>query len=1090
MRLLNVHTLAFHSFHSASTPRYAIASHRWVAGTEAAIKDVEKQRNTESLGYQKVLRFLRYVREHVPGVEWLWIDTCCIDQKSSQEVSEAVNSMLKYYSRAAVCLAYLRDVSHCSLEAFETSEWFTRGWTLQELLAPSLVIFLSNDWNVLGHKGRLDPIDGRSMTIGASLEATITKITSIPPDILHDYNKSKTLSLEQKFTWMEGRTTTREEDMSYCLFGIFEIAIGSNYGEGLENARKRLLKAVTEAAAEKSTSPLLLGTIPETSTADSSTRDLIQKRSTEDSIHMLLKSLHFPQIDSRKDQVITAHQGTYQWSLISSQASDVPWDNMVNWLGERDAVSQIYWINAKPGSGKSSLLKFLDDNLALDQHMVPWAEGLTVLRLRYYFWGPGNTLQHSLEGLMRTLLHQLYQQLDNRFVQYVPHHKWTSAQTSRGTTLKWTVSELRESLRIILSYVSRSCRVLFILDGLDEIDGDEDSRDDLAQFVQELARWHGVKLIVSSRRWTVFQDAFATCPQLRLEDLNYQDIRLFVEGQLQSNARYQQMVAHEPRAVHLVAQLTSKAEGVFLWVRLIIKELFRGIRDGDTYAMLEYRVQSLPSDLSQYFAQLFDSIEPRHRREACIFFQIALQRETEFDSLQPLRLLDLLFVPSATSDFALSPSSDDYIKIFADPSALAYRLDSLLRNLLSRCKGLLDCHFRPGSTDAYFNFENGVHFQDEQAEMSDIERIKLLWGLAPPPTLSRAISTLPPNLVSLLLKHKHVMLDLQVDFMHRSLRDFLLEPSSQEFLASHIGVLFDGRNYLRNVRLTQIRMVLDNGMPPQLTVGLASYFISSLSVATFRRDPRSVLFAQAFEPMIEYVRSAARGDQPWYINSSLDGWDLEGSTFLSLAVDFGLIAYVEQALTSEKIREKRDRPLLDYVLRPRFAGEASYHSVGLQAAAPELVRRLIHLGADPNEEFQGSSIFALFLSFVMSNLDNKGNTDEDVRSEYLSSLEVMLEGGAGLRLSHRELAMHSRHGINGACRNPSLLIFSARWKNLEHTRGGVDTLDLLKRMRPVFGDGIDRSIALVEQRIALERQEPRRRAQARSSGRRKTNVVD
>ncbi|EGP86797.1 uncharacterized protein MYCGRDRAFT_60039, partial [Zymoseptoria tritici IPO323] len=210
MRLLNVHTLAFHSFHSASTPRYAIASHRWVAGTEAAIKDVEKQRNTESLGYQKVLRFLRYVREHVPGVEWLWIDTCCIDQKSSQEVSEAVNSMLKYYSRAAVCLAYLRDVSHCSLEAFETSEWFTRGWTLQELLAPSLVIFLSNDWN------------------------------------------SKTLSLEQKFTWMEGRTTTREEDMSYCLFGIFEIAIGSNYGEGLENARKRLLKAVTEAAAEKS----------------------------------------------------------------------------------------------------------------------------------------------------------------------------------------------------------------------------------------------------------------------------------------------------------------------------------------------------------------------------------------------------------------------------------------------------------------------------------------------------------------------------------------------------------------------------------------------------------------------------------------------------------------------------------------------------------------------------------------------------------------------------------------------------------------------------------------------------------------------
>lgn len=105
MRLLNVHNLRFREFHSDDVPKYAVASHRWAHGAEAALKDIHKRRNTKKSGYIKVKGFAEYVRKNIDHVDWVWVDTCCIDQKSSQEVSEAVNSMFQWYLNADVCLA-------------------------------------------------------------------------------------------------------------------------------------------------------------------------------------------------------------------------------------------------------------------------------------------------------------------------------------------------------------------------------------------------------------------------------------------------------------------------------------------------------------------------------------------------------------------------------------------------------------------------------------------------------------------------------------------------------------------------------------------------------------------------------------------------------------------------------------------------------------------------------------------------------------------------------------------------------------------------------------------------------------------------
>ena len=127
MRLLNVHTFEFHEFYR-DVPKYVTASHRWSAGNEASIEDVKNRRNTDKSGYQKVEGFAKFVREYIRDVSWLWIDTCCVNQDSSQEGSEAVHSMFRWYSEAEVCLAHLLDVSNAKNERqFQRSEWSRRG---------------------------------------------------------------------------------------------------------------------------------------------------------------------------------------------------------------------------------------------------------------------------------------------------------------------------------------------------------------------------------------------------------------------------------------------------------------------------------------------------------------------------------------------------------------------------------------------------------------------------------------------------------------------------------------------------------------------------------------------------------------------------------------------------------------------------------------------------------------------------------------------------------------------------------------------------------------------------------------------------
>jgi hypothetical protein len=287
MRLLQYNSdgnFSLTEFFDKAIPEYAILSHRW--GTEeATFEDLQKGTGTKKAGYEK----LRFCGEQArgDGLQHFWVDTCCIDKSSSSELAEALNSMYRWYRNAARCYVYLLDVSapkqkagDTSTEytwesAFRDSEWFTRGWTLQELLAPPTVEFFSQQGKRLGDKG--------------SLKQHIHKITGIPISALEGAPLSQ-FRVEERFSWAENRQTTRPEDKAYSLLGMFGIHLPPIYGEGKEHAFRRLKKEIQESLTGKHMtnrfifSNLLIASCKKTSRIHSTLRAKVVSKTCEQQI--------------------------------------------------------------------------------------------------------------------------------------------------------------------------------------------------------------------------------------------------------------------------------------------------------------------------------------------------------------------------------------------------------------------------------------------------------------------------------------------------------------------------------------------------------------------------------------------------------------------------------------------------------------------------------------------------------------------------------------------------------------------------------------------------------------------------------------
>lgn len=240
MWLINIDTMQLEDFTLRAAPHYAILSHTW-ADDEVTFQEFTSPDNNtaKKQGYIKIVETCEIAR--TDNLKYAWVDTCCIDKTNPTELAEAINSMFKWYKNSSVCYAFLADFSqkpndaevskaggskdHCDPSVtvtdpggFASSRWFTRGWTLQELIAPKTVHFYDESWAFRGGKD--------------DYASAIHQITRIDPRVLKDSTILAQISVAERMTWAAERQTSRSEDIAYCLLGIFDVSMPLLYGEG------------------------------------------------------------------------------------------------------------------------------------------------------------------------------------------------------------------------------------------------------------------------------------------------------------------------------------------------------------------------------------------------------------------------------------------------------------------------------------------------------------------------------------------------------------------------------------------------------------------------------------------------------------------------------------------------------------------------------------------------------------------------------------------------------------------------------------------------------------------------------------------
>ena len=334
---------------------------------------------------------------------------------------------------------------------------------------------------------------------------------------------------------------------------------------------------------------------------------------------LFLESLHYPEITRRQDTVTEAHQKTFHWVYDTDgfDKSARRWQSIAEWLENGDGV---YWINGKAGSGKSTLMNYLSHHERTLGLLRVWSGTKKMLSPKYFFWSTGTTLENSVEGLLRSLLYQIFREVPS-LIPVSCENRSASAfaeecSDNYGPIATWTLRTLRTTFQTVIRQTETTYRICIFIDGLDEINADPDAA--IGEITSMTS--FGVKVCLSSRPERSFNDAFESCAKLRLQDLTEHDIREFAADKLEPWLRAEA----EDEVSKMMNDIAEKAQGVFLWVDLVVKALTKGLKNDDSLEQLQMRVASTPSDIEAVYAKMLGKIDEPHRKEAARLFQMAL----------------------------------------------------------------------------------------------------------------------------------------------------------------------------------------------------------------------------------------------------------------------------------------------------------------------------------------------------------------------------------------------------------------------------------------------------------------------------------
>ncbi|KAK8103282.1 hypothetical protein PG984_016428 [Apiospora sp. TS-2023a] len=397
------------------------------------------------------------------------------------------------------------------------------------------------------------------------------------------------------------------------------------------------------------------------------------------STQKLLKRLHFTSISTRERKIEKAHKGTFKWlanpSAQANQLKSCP--HFFHWLRDGDGI---FWLHGKPGSGKSTFMKFAFAQESVAESLQHWADGCKLFKASFYFWCAGYPLQKSLEGLLRTLLFKILQQMPDAIPSIVSDPELTVPLSYNED---WDLDTLFRMYEIIV-HQKKDVKFCFFIDGLDELNDDEHrSVRDLISTLDRLEMSDKIKLCVASRPWQEFKDVYGQTPsqRLKLEDLTRDDIHAYVSDCFKSHTRFLELRNRDSNYENLVEEVVNRAEGVFLWVRLVVGQLLDGFTSGKSVQTLQQQVMKYPEDLDKFFSDIINSIPAADRNRAAQLLRVAAEAD------QPRLLIFYQFLNNIILDEA-DELDASYTPLNKDDAQT--RCDNMRRQLNASSRGLLE----------------------------------------------------------------------------------------------------------------------------------------------------------------------------------------------------------------------------------------------------------------------------------------------------------------------------------------------------------------------------------------------------------------
>jgi len=338
----------------------------------------------------------------------------------------------------------------------------------------------------------------------------------------------------------------------------------------------------------------------------------------------IIAPLKFVDFSTREAAVAQSILETYSWIFNCPQqptGNETTWSNFPDWLERSE--DPVYWITGKPGAGKSTIMKFILGTTMLKTHLAKWAGETPLLVVRYYAWHAGTTPQKTLRGLKQSLLYQVLDQYPDLIPVLAPR-RWAYFwlfNPERVGEQTVTESEVDEYFDRLMAISGKTVSLAVFIDGLDEFDVSPSEVVALVESIATSSR-NGIKLCVASRPWVEFEDAYAESPKLQMDLHTGSDMEIFTAERFRRCRAFRGLsAAHPTESMNLQRDLTLKANGVFIWLRLVVDSLEQAATEGSGMLELQEITESLPTDMSALYDFIWGSVPKRNRQRGATLIQ-------------------------------------------------------------------------------------------------------------------------------------------------------------------------------------------------------------------------------------------------------------------------------------------------------------------------------------------------------------------------------------------------------------------------------------------------------------------------------------